>query len=203
MKEAAQTLSLLLTRHNIEHAFIGGFALNMLGSDRETNDIDVEVAVHNIHELRGCVLQILRNADSRFVVENYKLYFGASRIPIETLARGTLNLPRKLSIIRPSDGKEYLYLTVNQRPPANMLPFQARSLFFSPAFLFSPRSSAQVNISEAHDLNLYSNTTPMSEISFIFFAGSELIIRRLTSITMTRRLLTGCMKRLEKYGFNG
>ncbi|KAM0206382.1 hypothetical protein ACHAQI_008298 [Fusarium lateritium] len=104
MKEAAQTLSLILTRHNIEHAFIGGFALNMLGSDRETCDIDVEIAVDSPNEIRDRIVPMLCHADSHFVEAYYKLYFGASRIPIETLARGTLNLPRRLTVIRPGDG---------------------------------------------------------------------------------------------------
>ncbi|KAM0319420.1 hypothetical protein ACHAPQ_010366 [Fusarium lateritium] len=109
MKEAAEIFSRILTRNNIQHAFIGGFALQMLDHDRETADIDVEVAVNHSDELRGHIVQILRNADSRFVVENHRLYFvphalGEPRIPIETLARGSLNLPRNLSIMRPGDG---------------------------------------------------------------------------------------------------
>ncbi|KAF5242911.1 hypothetical protein FAUST_3078 [Fusarium austroamericanum] len=55
MKEAAKAFSRILTENNIEHAFIGGFALQMLGNVRETFDIDVEVGVNGNEELRGSV----------------------------------------------------------------------------------------------------------------------------------------------------
>ncbi|PTD02014.1 hypothetical protein FCULG_00010647 [Fusarium culmorum] len=54
MKEAAEAFSRILTEHNIEHAFIGRFALQMLGNVRETFDIDVEVDV-DIEDFRGSV----------------------------------------------------------------------------------------------------------------------------------------------------
>ncbi|QPC72254.1 hypothetical protein HYE68_003006 [Fusarium pseudograminearum] len=109
MKEAAKAFSRILTENNIEHAFIGGFALQMLGNVRETFDIDVEVGVDNNEELRGRIRQILSAADPRFVVSNLKLFFvpggqGSDPVPIETLARGMLGLPRRFSIIRPGDG---------------------------------------------------------------------------------------------------
>ncbi|KAG5754855.1 hypothetical protein H9Q69_004545 [Fusarium xylarioides] len=105
MKEAARAFSRILTEQNIEHAFIGGFALNVLGSNRETLDIDVEVAMDD----RGRLVQILHDADQRFVVSNLKLFFVPTngqwdlRVPIETLARGMLGLPRRFSILRPGD----------------------------------------------------------------------------------------------------
>ncbi|KAF5700367.1 hypothetical protein FGLOB1_10831 [Fusarium globosum] len=111
MKGAAQAFSRILTENNVEHAFIGGFALNLLGSNRETLDIDVEVAMDdaNPEEFRGHLTQLLRNADQRFVVSNLKLYFVPNgqwdlRVPIETLARGMLGLPRRLSTLRSGDG---------------------------------------------------------------------------------------------------
>ncbi|KAK1777350.1 hypothetical protein QBC45DRAFT_479303 [Copromyces sp. CBS 386.78] len=39
--QAATALSGILSRHNIPHAFIGGFAFNLLGTSRSTLDIDV------------------------------------------------------------------------------------------------------------------------------------------------------------------
>lgn len=41
--QAATALTGILTRHNIPHAFIGGFAFNLLGTSRSTLDIDVIV----------------------------------------------------------------------------------------------------------------------------------------------------------------
>ncbi|CZR45283.1 uncharacterized protein FPRO_15542 [Fusarium proliferatum ET1] len=63
MKGAAQAFSRILTDNNVEHAFIGGFALNLLGSNRETLDIDVEVAMDdaNPEEFRGHLTQLLRS----------------------------------------------------------------------------------------------------------------------------------------------
>ncbi|KAF5602205.1 uncharacterized protein FSUBG_7880 [Fusarium subglutinans] len=107
MKEAAQAFSRILTNHSIEHAFIGGFALNVLGSDSETVDIDVEVAMDHVkpNEVRPRLLQLLR-ADQRFIISNLKLFFVDQwdlRVPIETLARGTLGLPRRFLVLRPGD----------------------------------------------------------------------------------------------------
>ena len=114
MKAAAQAFSSILTEHNIEHAFIGGFALNLLGSNRETLDIDVEVAMDDAqpNEIRPRLVEILRDSErQRFVVSNLKLFFIPDgghwdlRVPIEPLARGMLGLPRRLSTLRPGDGK--------------------------------------------------------------------------------------------------
>ncbi|KAI6772957.1 hypothetical protein HG530_003915 [Fusarium avenaceum] len=102
MNEAAYTLSMILNGNNVGHAYIGGFALNLLGSDRETTDIDVLIDVDCPSHIHSYVTPILCGADSRFAVENYKLYFGPAHIPIELLTCGTLNLPRRLSII-PTD----------------------------------------------------------------------------------------------------
>ncbi|KAG9495043.1 hypothetical protein J7337_013274 [Fusarium musae] len=111
MREAAQAFSRILTDHNIDHAFIGGFALNLLGSNRATLDVDVEIAMDNANpnELRLYLVQLLREADQRFMISDVKLFFFPNeqwdlRVPIETLARGTLGLPRRFSIIRPGNG---------------------------------------------------------------------------------------------------
>ncbi|EKJ73028.1 hypothetical protein FPSE_06816 [Fusarium pseudograminearum CS3096] len=107
MKEAAKAFSRILTEHNIEHAFIGGFALQMLGNVRETFDIDVEVDM-DIEDFRGRIVKILSATDPRFVFSNLKIFFRpggqGSPIPIETLARGMLGLPRQFSILCPGDG---------------------------------------------------------------------------------------------------
>ncbi|PNP84047.1 hypothetical protein FNYG_02735 [Fusarium nygamai] len=110
MREAAQAFSRILTDNNIEHAFIGGFALNLLGSNRETLDIDVEVAMDDAkpNELRPRLVQLLGDTDQRFMISDLKLFFVPNgqdlRVPIETLARGMLGLPRRFSILRPGDG---------------------------------------------------------------------------------------------------
>ncbi|GKT65297.1 hypothetical protein ColTof4_09351 [Colletotrichum tofieldiae] len=109
MKQAAALLSKILQENQIEHAFIGGFAVRMLGHERETLDIDVEIGVTNAQEMRSLVTRVLCDADSRFVVSHLKLFFVPDgnqemRVPVETLARGTLNLPRQLTVVRPGDG---------------------------------------------------------------------------------------------------
>ncbi|GKT92625.1 hypothetical protein Ct61P_10475 [Colletotrichum tofieldiae] len=101
MKQAAALLSKILQENQIEHAFIGGFAVRMLGHERETLDIDVEIGVTNAQEMRSLVTRVLCDADSRFVVSHLKLFFVPDgnqemRVPVETLARGTLNLPGSL-----------------------------------------------------------------------------------------------------------
>ncbi|GJC88632.1 hypothetical protein ColLi_11470 [Colletotrichum liriopes] len=105
MKQAAALLSKILQENQIEHAFIGGFAVRMLGHERETLDIDVEIGVTD----RNLVTRVLCGADSRFVVSHLKLFFVPDgnwemRVPVETLARGALNLPRQLTVMRPGDG---------------------------------------------------------------------------------------------------
>jgi hypothetical protein len=113
MREAAQAFSRILTDNNVEHVFVGGFALNLLGSNRETLDIDVEVAMDNAkpNELRPHLVQLLREVDQRFMISDLKLFFVPKndqwdlRVPVETLARGMLGLPRRFSILRPGDGK--------------------------------------------------------------------------------------------------
>lgn len=66
--QAATALSTILKKHGIGHAFIGGFALNLLGHQRETEDIDVEIDGTR-DEMRGRIAQILTQDDSRFSVE--------------------------------------------------------------------------------------------------------------------------------------
>ncbi|KAK1597936.1 uncharacterized protein LY79DRAFT_576274 [Colletotrichum navitas] len=109
LKQAAACLSRILGENGIEHAFIGGFALRMLGHDRDTEDIDVEIGVTDPQEMRSLVTRVLCDADSRFVTSNLKLFFVPDgnwelRLPVETLALGALNLPRQLPVIRPGDG---------------------------------------------------------------------------------------------------
>ncbi|KAF5987896.1 hypothetical protein FCOIX_788 [Fusarium coicis] len=80
--------------------------------NRETLDIDVEVAMDNAkpNELRPHLVQLLREVDQRFMISDLKLFFVPKndqwdlRVPIETLARGTLGLPRRFSILCPGDG---------------------------------------------------------------------------------------------------
>jgi len=43
--QTAMAMSNILSKHEIAHAFIGGFAINLLGHTRETTDVDVEVDI--------------------------------------------------------------------------------------------------------------------------------------------------------------
>ena len=68
MQQAAEAFSRILTEHNLNHAFIGGFALRQLGSERETHDIDVEVDMDSSNELRGTIASLL---DSDLALSNF------------------------------------------------------------------------------------------------------------------------------------
>ncbi|KAJ4415564.1 hypothetical protein N0V85_002668 [Neurospora sp. IMI 360204] len=116
--QAATTLSGILSRHNIPHAFIGGFAFNLLGTSRSTLDIDLIIedsafspgpskppkALEPIHQIR----QLLVESDERFCLVGSglipKLIFTAQteeerpvRVPVETLRAGSLGLPRHVN----------------------------------------------------------------------------------------------------------
>jgi hypothetical protein len=110
MKLAAVAVSGTLTDNGIRHAFIGGFALQMLGHERDTLDIDVYVDIENPDEMRRQVSMVLCHADPRFAVLELKLFFLPEmdwdlRIPIETLPRGLLGLPRTMSTMHVCDGE--------------------------------------------------------------------------------------------------
>jgi len=101
--EAAKALSNVLFQHGIGHAFIGGFAVRLLGSTRPTEDIDVEIDA-SAAELRGRITQLLVESDPRFSVEHLKLVFTSanppgSRVLVERLPIGELGLPRVLKVI--------------------------------------------------------------------------------------------------------
>ncbi|KAK2590066.1 hypothetical protein QQS21_012254 [Conoideocrella luteorostrata] len=109
-RAAATSLSTILTQQGINHAIIGGFAVNLLGHTRKTLDIDVEIdnGTRTISEMRQQVCQFL-SADTRFSFVNNKIFFAPPEfpqisIPIETIPLGELGLPRELSVIRPGDG---------------------------------------------------------------------------------------------------
>jgi hypothetical protein len=111
-KQAATAMSDILSEHEIAHAFIGGFAVNLLGHFRETADVDVEVDVAAATELQGRISPLLMERDGRFSLEHSKLFFTPSnhpelRVPVETLPIGELGLPPRLEIFRPGDS-EYL-----------------------------------------------------------------------------------------------
>lgn len=105
---AASALSAVLTNHHVEHAFIGGFAVQIIGSLRRTEDIDVQIDLTD-GTSREQVVQHLLAADSRFSVRDTKLSFTPAEapeysVPIETLPVGSLGLPPALDIIRLGDG---------------------------------------------------------------------------------------------------
>lgn len=114
--QAAQALSTILLEQNIAHAFIGGFAVNTLGHNRTTDDVDVEIDVANIAELRGLVSQ-LKDHDARFSLENLRLFFTPAnhpelRVPVETLPIGELGLPRELLVVRCGDSSSKFFDTI-------------------------------------------------------------------------------------------
>lgn len=49
----AQALSDILSEHEVAHAFIGGFVVNLHGQTRATKDVDVEIDIADAAELRG------------------------------------------------------------------------------------------------------------------------------------------------------
>ncbi len=108
--QAAQALSSILKEHNFEFAFIGGFAVNLLGEKRSTEDIDAIVIVRNPTDITTHIRPLIEGHDSRFSVEGLKLYFTSStdppvRVTVEMLPAGTLGLPLRLdSLLRLSDG---------------------------------------------------------------------------------------------------
>ena len=107
MKVAAEALSKILTENDIKFALIGGFAVYLLGGGRSTLDIDVYVDM-DINNIRERFKDIVCTADSRFDVDGLKVFFapgeGKERIPIETLALGSLGLPRTISVFYPDNG---------------------------------------------------------------------------------------------------
>ncbi|KAI1376606.1 hypothetical protein F4677DRAFT_83437 [Hypoxylon crocopeplum] len=100
--EAAQALSDILGTNGIEHAIIGGFALRLLGHNRNTDNVDVEIDFSAI--TRDQLTQLLTQDDGRFTVEHYKLFFtptsSDNKIMIETLPMGELGLPRQLRVLK-------------------------------------------------------------------------------------------------------
>src|SRR5271156_3851161 len=102
--EAAHTLCGILTQQGILHAFIGGFAVGLLGSTRPTEDIDAMIDVGDPREIISRIRPLLQEQDSRFSVEGLKLYFTSGahqhvRVTVEILAVGTLGLPPHITTL--------------------------------------------------------------------------------------------------------
>jgi len=99
---ASQALGQILSSLSIPYAFIGGFAVNLLGSQRTTDDIDVEVASTNLVELSESIRD-RDPANGKFSSRNNKLVFTPKdsdrAIVIEMLRMGDLGLPQSLSVI--------------------------------------------------------------------------------------------------------
>ncbi|EPE04395.1 hypothetical protein F503_01399 [Ophiostoma piceae UAMH 11346] len=112
--EAAKALSLCLNSNGIGHAFIGGFALNVLGHERNTDDIDV--LVHSTTAVIRKVMAESLRKDSRFAYRGFKLFFtpsdGRHPVPIETLPTGELGLPTSLKVFYPIYGVPVLHLDI-------------------------------------------------------------------------------------------
>jgi hypothetical protein len=133
-----QALSRILTQNGVDHAFIGGFAVKVLGSTRPTTDIDVEINVTEIREIIDRIRPLLVQEDHRFSVEGLKLYFTTDddqrcRVPVETLGIGTLGLPCRLSTIRPGASIQLsptLLYTAKSNPNS-----QETSRYRNPAYL--------------------------------------------------------------------
>lgn len=104
---AAASLSQCLYALNCAHAFIGGFAWSVLGSNRSTEDIDVLIDPGQEMDMQA-VRQRLTEVNEQIVVVGLKLYFihkaeGSSDVKnsnasshnvcIETLPTGALGLP--------------------------------------------------------------------------------------------------------------
>lgn len=114
---AAIVLSHLLGELKIPHAFIGGFALRLYGSDRVTGDIDVLLQVDDVSELRNTIRPRIVELDRHFAEVGLKLYFAPSiieglegrqlveanrgNILVETLVTNSLGLPKRAGPILP------------------------------------------------------------------------------------------------------
>ncbi|KAG9254057.1 uncharacterized protein F5Z01DRAFT_750512 [Emericellopsis atlantica] len=100
--KAAAAVTPILEQHGIRHAYIGGYAVNVLGHDRQTDDIDILIDIENDKPALQNMAQLLLDADTRFSLVTYKLTFtcGTHRIPIETLPTGELGLPREIKTIQ-------------------------------------------------------------------------------------------------------
>jgi hypothetical protein len=98
LMQAAEALTSILTAEGVRHAYIGGFALRVLGSSRSTDDVDVEVDVAD-STARLSLLQRIIGRDARFSSNPLaKLFFTPSDPPgppvrVEVLPVGTLGLP--------------------------------------------------------------------------------------------------------------
>src|SRR5258708_40237605 len=68
---AAGTFSSILTENGINHAFIGGFALQTYGHSRSTKDIDVVIDVKDV-EARVRVVQLVIDQDQRFSINKFR-----------------------------------------------------------------------------------------------------------------------------------
>ncbi len=110
LAQAATTLSSILTADGIRHAFIGGFALRTYGSDRATEDVDIEVDVAGPNE-RLNLVRTLASRDSRFSADALaRLFFTPTEPPqqsvrMELLPIGTLGLPQHLQVETVESGK--------------------------------------------------------------------------------------------------
>ncbi|KAF2395890.1 hypothetical protein EJ06DRAFT_534575 [Trichodelitschia bisporula] len=104
MREAAAAVSSVMQSKGVEHAYIGGFAVNLLGGERHTEDIDMQVnlSAPELLQLRAFLLE----HDTRFSYEKVNLYFSSSnghKIPVETLPMPALGLPGALSCVTVGD----------------------------------------------------------------------------------------------------
>ena len=115
--EAAHALSRLLTQQGILHAFIGGFAIRLLGATRPTEDIDAIIDVGDTQEIVDQIRPLLQKQDARFSVEGLKLYFTSEanqqvRVNVEILATGTLGLPPHITAFSPENRMQLLSASI-------------------------------------------------------------------------------------------
>ncbi|KAF3152774.1 hypothetical protein TWF225_003969 [Orbilia oligospora] len=89
---AATELSKTLTKVGVAHAIIGGAAVNMLGSERITKDVDILAEPQALRHRE----QLLRNSN-RFSISNLQLVYTSESgvvIPIEILEEGSKSFIR-------------------------------------------------------------------------------------------------------------
>lgn len=111
--EAAHALSRILMQKGILHAFIGGFAIRLLGAARPTEDIDAMIDVGDSREIVDRIRPLLLEQDSGFSVEGLKLYFTSKadqqvRVNVETLPIGAVGLPLHITTFWPESGMQLL-----------------------------------------------------------------------------------------------
>ena len=102
LRAAALALTELLRDNGVQHAYIGGFATNMLGSVRSTEDIDVVVQLSPAVFNSSIMPKLLQDHRFNSTREMGGLYFRHPRrnIKVDVIPGGEMETPNTLGNIR-------------------------------------------------------------------------------------------------------